>query len=85
MYSDVSSVALYTTDSVRHLFCTGQAVLSLQEHSFSLWLVLVSESIFLLCLAMMCLTLSVQLYDNLIVLCLRILLKGFPMGKFFVD
>ena len=37
MYSAVSSVALYTTDSVRHLFCTGQAVLSLQEHSFSLW------------------------------------------------
>ena len=36
MYSAVSSVALYTTDSVRHLFCTGQAVLFLQEHSFSL-------------------------------------------------
>ena len=61
MYSAVSSVALYTTDSVRHLFCTGQAVLSLQEHSFSLWLGLGSESIFLLCLAMMCSTLSVQL------------------------
>ena len=29
MYSADSIVALYTTDSVRHLFCTGQAASSL--------------------------------------------------------
>ena len=46
MYSAVLSVALCITVSVRHLFCTGQAVLSLHEHLFSLWLVLVSDSIF---------------------------------------